>query len=137
MKGRADAHRDAADHHDRAVERHQEAAQLWDEQGKPEQADLERRNVAIERAAAALERDRAEAAEAEDVSGQIRTAVHRADSAGEARVPCAVALPGVAEEEARRYVDEWWDVQPHPFTYERDQGGLTIRKIEDPETGFR
>ena len=68
----------------------------------------------------------------DDWKGQIKTAVHRADSAGEARVPREVALPGIAEEEARRYVDEWWGTkQPHPFTYEPDQRGLTIRKIED------
>ena len=49
------------------------------------------------------------------------------------------ALRRIAEEEARRYVDEWWGTTvPHPFTYEPDQRGLTIRKIvDDLETGFR
>jgi hypothetical protein len=40
--------------------RHEEAALHWDVYGDPEHAELERRNVEIEHAAAELERDRAD-----------------------------------------------------------------------------
>jgi hypothetical protein len=53
-----DRHLKAAQTHDDAALRH-EAALHWDEYGDPEHAELERRNVEIERAAAQLERDRA------------------------------------------------------------------------------
>ena len=46
--------------HDEAARRHEEAALHWDEYGEPERAGFERRNVEIERAAAQLERDRAD-----------------------------------------------------------------------------
>jgi len=50
----------AAQTHDDAALRHEAAALHWDECGDAEHADLERRNVEIERAAAQLERDRAD-----------------------------------------------------------------------------
>ena len=53
-------HMKAAQTHDEAARRHEEAALHWDEYGDPEHAELERRNVVIERAAAQLERDRAD-----------------------------------------------------------------------------
>jgi hypothetical protein len=53
-------HLRAAQAHDDAALRHQGAALHWDEHGDPEHAELERRNVEIERAAAQLERDRAD-----------------------------------------------------------------------------
>jgi len=49
----------AAQTHDDMALRHEEAALYWDEYGDPEHAELERRNVEIELAAAQLERDRA------------------------------------------------------------------------------
>lgn len=49
----------AAETHDLAALRHAEAARFWDEYGDGEHAELERRNVEIERAAGQLERDRA------------------------------------------------------------------------------
>ena len=65
----------------------------------------------------------------DDWKGQIKTAVYRADATGEARVPREVALPGIAEEEARRYVKAWWDERE--WTFERDVHGLTIRHRND------
>jgi hypothetical protein len=53
-------HLKAAQMHDDAALRHEAAARHWDEHGDPEHAELERRNVEIERAAAQLERDRAD-----------------------------------------------------------------------------
>ena len=50
----------AAQTHDDAALRHEKAALYWDDYGDAEHADLERRNVDIERAAAQLERDRAD-----------------------------------------------------------------------------
>jgi hypothetical protein len=52
-------HLKAAQTHDDAALRHEKAALHWDECGDSEHAELERRNVVIERAAAQLERDRA------------------------------------------------------------------------------
>lgn len=49
----------AAQIHDLAAERHEKSALHWDHYGDAEHAELERRNVEIERAAAQLERDRA------------------------------------------------------------------------------
>jgi hypothetical protein len=42
------------------VHRHAAAAMFWLSRGDPARGDLERRNVEIERAAAVLERDRAD-----------------------------------------------------------------------------
>jgi hypothetical protein len=53
-------HLRAAQTHDDAALRHEKAALYWDDHGEPEHAELERRNVEIERAAARLERDRAD-----------------------------------------------------------------------------
>ena len=53
-------HLKAAQTHDDMALRHEKAALHWDEYGDPERAELERRNVEIERAAAQLERDRAD-----------------------------------------------------------------------------
>jgi hypothetical protein len=55
-----DRHLRAAQIHDDAALRHKEAARHWYECRDPEHAELERRNVEIERAAALLERDRAD-----------------------------------------------------------------------------
>jgi hypothetical protein len=55
-----DRHLRAAQTHDDAASRHEQAALHWDKHGDIEHADLERRNVVIERAAAQLERDRAD-----------------------------------------------------------------------------
>ena len=44
----------------------------------------------------------------DDWKDQIKTAIYRADSTGEARMSREVALPRIAEEEARRYVKETW-----------------------------
>jgi len=52
-------HLKAAQTHDDMALRHEEAALHWDKCGDPEHAELERRNVKIEQAAAQLERDRA------------------------------------------------------------------------------
>jgi hypothetical protein len=52
-------HLRAAQTHDVAALRQKEAALHWEEYGDPEHAELERRNMEIERAAAQLERDRA------------------------------------------------------------------------------
>jgi hypothetical protein len=49
----------AAQTHDDMALRHEDAALYWDRYGDPEHAELERRNVEIELAAAQLERDRA------------------------------------------------------------------------------
>ena len=57
---KAQTHDDAALRHEEAALRHEEAALHWDEYGDPEHAELERRNVEIEHAAAQLERDRAD-----------------------------------------------------------------------------
>ena len=53
-------HLRAAQTHDEMARRHEDAALHWDEYGEPELAELERRNAVIERAAAQLERDRAD-----------------------------------------------------------------------------
>src|SRR5262249_50885214 len=53
-------HLKAAQTHDDAALRHELAALHWDKHGDAEHAQLERRNVEIERAAAQLERDRAD-----------------------------------------------------------------------------
>ncbi|HEX6699668.1 MAG TPA: hypothetical protein VF101_02965 [Gaiellaceae bacterium] len=53
-------HLRAAQTHDDMARRHEVAALHWDKYGEPEHAELERRNVEIERAAAQLERDRAD-----------------------------------------------------------------------------
>jgi hypothetical protein len=53
-------HMKAAQTHDDMALRHEEAAIYWDVYGEPEHAELERRNVEIELAAAQLERDRAD-----------------------------------------------------------------------------
>ena len=55
-----DRHLKAAQTHDDMALRHEEAALHWDAYGDPEHAELERRNVEIEHAAAQLERDRAD-----------------------------------------------------------------------------
>jgi hypothetical protein len=55
----ADRHRHAAETHDAAAGRHDEAAAYWTARGDAVRGDLERRNAAIERAAADLERERA------------------------------------------------------------------------------
>jgi len=56
----AEVHRHAAQAHDNAASRHAAAAIFWIERGDDARAELERRNVEIERAAASLERDRAD-----------------------------------------------------------------------------
>ena len=58
-------HRNAADTHEAAANRHDEAAKFWVGRGDAERADLERRNAAVERAAAEIERDRAKLLERE------------------------------------------------------------------------
>ena len=63
MDERVDRHNQAAKAHDDAARRHEEAARRWDQLGRAEHAELERRNVEIELAAARLERDRAALAE--------------------------------------------------------------------------
>jgi len=54
-----DPHERAERAHRQAAQRHDRAAVFWTEQGDRERAELERRNVTIEEAAAELERDRA------------------------------------------------------------------------------
>jgi hypothetical protein len=60
VERRAHVHRHAAVAHDEAASRHAEAALFWVARGDEIRADLERRNAEIERAAAVLERDRAD-----------------------------------------------------------------------------
>ena len=55
----AHRHHRAADSHEAAAVRHEQALAFWTVRGDDERADLERRNVVIERDAARLERDRA------------------------------------------------------------------------------
>lgn len=50
----------AARTHDQMAKRHEEAALHWEGRGELERAELERRNVEFELAAAQLERDRAD-----------------------------------------------------------------------------
>jgi len=65
----AERHRHAAGTHEEAAARHEGAVLFWLRQGDHVRADLERRNAAIEWAAAVLERDRAALDERDAGSG--------------------------------------------------------------------
>ena len=62
---RVEKHRHAAETHAEAASRHEEAAAYWRARGDLVRADLESRNVEIERLAAQLEIDKAAVEEAD------------------------------------------------------------------------